>query len=120
MSVENLLCTGLLLLARLSHSLVEFHGPLFIQRFLVDLCLLLERVFRVQFVRQQVVVLLVMLLDVRGQLLCMRFLQSFDSFVVRLEFSYLLFELLHSAVEATFDLLKLALEVDDSGLVIFI
>ena len=75
-------------------------------------------IFSIELFGQEIVVLFVMFLNVSGKFLCMGLFKRFDGLVVRLELFQLLLELLHPAVKSTLQLLYLAFEIGDLGLVI--
>ena len=84
---------------------------------LISIGLLTKSVLRVQLLREQLIVLLVVLLDMRGDLLGVRFLQSVDGLIICFEFVKLLLVFLYASVEARFQLSHLTLEIGNFGLV---
>ena len=84
---------------------------------LISFGLLTKSVLRVQLLRQQLIVLLVVLLDMRGDLLGVCLLKSVDSLIICFEFVKLLLVFLYASVEARFQLSHLTLEIGNFGLV---
>ena len=109
--IELVLSCLLLFSSGLRYCFLKLGLPLFNQCLLLLFKLVPQGVLRVKLLRQQLIVLLVVLLYVIGQLLGMCLLKRIYGFVVLPEVVDLLLELLHSLVEASLDVHHLCFQI---------